>query len=389
MNMLDSLKINAYTALFNFGKWLQNGDKPMSPDVEGAHPPKTTHPDYSESFYFNFFNNRKGDISCFTWIGKLPNQKRINAVHLIFDGQEGLIKFDTDAYPDHTDDLRCRGIYYEMIEPLKKIRIVSKGKALRLKDPSETLDPERIYCERIVGTKNPAHISISKLKRLYDDFEKKSDVDFIDIEMDCLFTALSPTHNSKNLYARGVAKQMVEKGFGLSDLNNIRKIASEHYEQAGSYNGTFKIGNRTLKIDAVGHRDHSWGIRDWFAPEKWTWLSVEFGADLGLNLCRIVIGKVDMYLGYIIREGQNFPLKDCWLESEFESDGRTQKKVSFRIEDVGGFRMSVTGQVLSVCVFHLTKKEEGKHTIVNEALTEYHWDGKKAFGISEYLHKLA
>ncbi len=385
---IDSLKIKAYIALFETGKCLQKAQKPMTLDAEGVHPPKSGNPDYNESFYFNFFNNKKEDISCFTWIGKLPNQKRINAVHLIYNGrEEGLIKFDTAVYPEHTDELRCRNIFYEIKEPFKKVRIVSKGKALILKKPADVLDPEKMYREAVMGPKNPLEMSGEELEKIYWEFEKKDDEDFIDIEMDCLYTSLCPAHNSKNLYSRGVAEQMIEKGFGLSDLNNIRKIAANHYEQAGTYKGTFKIGDRTLEIDAIGHRDHSWGVRDWFAPEKWTWLSVEFGEDLGLNLCRVVIGKVDMFLGYIIRDGKNYSLKDYKLETEFEADGTTQRKVIFSIEDIGGFRMDVTGHIVNI--FHLTKKEGLRHTIVNEALTEYHWNGRKAFGVSEYLHKLS
>ncbi|MBC2717070.1 MAG: hypothetical protein HF978_17335 [Desulfobacteraceae bacterium] len=388
MSVIDSLKTTAYTAFFNIGKRLQSADKPMKSDVEGVHPPKTGNPKYNESFYFNFFNNKKDDIGCFTWIGKLPNQKAINGKHLFFVGrEEGLVKFDYDGYPEHTNKFQCRDTYYEVIEPFKKIHIVSKGKALRLTKPSEVSDLESIYREKIFGLKNPYEVSASDLENLYREFEKNNEEIFVPIEMNCIFTASSPAHNSKNHYARGLAKQVVENGFGISDLKNLRKIAAEHYEQAGSYKGTLKIGSRTIEIDAIGHRDHSWGVRDWHAPEKWTWLSVEFGDGVGLNLCRIVIGRVDMFLGYIIREGRNFPLKEYMLDTEFELDGMTQKKLHFRIEDVGGFRMNVTGRVFNV--FHLTFKEDEKHTIINEGLTEYSWEGKKSFGISEYLHRLS
>ena len=151
--------------------------------------------------------------------------------------------------------------------------------------------------------------------------------------------------------------------------------------------GTLKIGSRKIEIDAIGHRDHSWGVRDWHAPKNWTWLSVQFGDGIGLNLCRIVIDRVDLFIGYIVREGKNFPLKEYMLDTEFDHDGVTQKKLHFRIEDVDGFRMNVTAQVFNV--FHLTFKENEKHTIINEGLTEYNWKGKKSFGISEYMHRLS
>jgi len=94
-----------------------------------------------------------------------------------------------------------------------------------------------------------------------------------------------------------------------------------------------------------------------------------------------------MFLGYIICDGKNYSLKNCRLETAFEPDGVTQKKIQFSIEDVGGFQMDVTDTMINA--FHLTRREGEKHTIVNEALTEYHWKGRKSCGISEYLHKLS
>lgn len=361
MKLKDKIKIEFYSGLMNSAINLSGARKPMTPEAEAAHPPLGRDLRYNESYYFNFFNRKKA-IGGFTWIGKLHNQKIVNATQLLYVGQdESYVKFVTDEYPESSNEIKCGNMRYEILEPLKKIRIVSAGRALRLRSKDNVLDPEEALL-------------------------KAGERDFVDIELDCVYTGCSPLHNSKNLYARGVATQMVNNKFGLRHLGDIRKIAAEHYEQAGTYSGTLKIGGKKISLDAVGHRDHSWGIRDWFAPESWVWLSVEFGEEIGLNLCRIVIGRVDMFFGYIIRDGVNYPLKDYKLETEFEFDGITQKNIRFSIEDTGGFRMDVSGKVINV--IHLTKKENGKRVIVNEAMTEYSWAKRSALGIAEYLHKL-
>ena len=44
------------------------------------------------------------------------------------------------------------------------------------------------------------------------------------------------------------------------------------YEQACMVHGEVLVGNERLPIDAVGERDHSWGVRDWWAI-PWCWTS--------------------------------------------------------------------------------------------------------------------
>jgi hypothetical protein len=42
------------------------------------------------------------------------------------------------------------------------------------------------------------------------------------------------------------------------------------YEQACRVTGEVLIGDESIDVDAVGERDHSWGVRDWWAF-PWTW----------------------------------------------------------------------------------------------------------------------
>jgi hypothetical protein len=74
------------------------------------------------------------------------------------------------------------------------------------------------------------------------------------------------------------------------------------------------------------------------------------------------------------------------LETEFEPDGLTQKRVLFRLQDVSGWDMEVVGKPITVVP--LVLEEKGHRTLVNEAFTEYHWNKHTGYGISEYLHQL-
>jgi Flp pilus assembly protein protease CpaA len=56
------------------------------------------------------------------------------------------------------------------------------------------------------------------------------------------------------------------------------------------------------------------------------------------------------------------------------------------VEDTGGCSVTVTGDVLTVIPLDL--RSRGHSTLVNEALTEYHWEDGVTYGIAEYLHQV-
>ncbi|MBN1289089.1 MAG: hypothetical protein JXA49_05575 [Actinobacteria bacterium] len=358
----DNARIRRNTKALERGLKLMGAGGEMNRRDEYVHPPRTRNPLFNESYYFNFFNTPE-NVSGFVWIGRLPNQNEVNGVQLVYDGDnDGLVMFQKDKMPQDINDIKSGDMSIEILDPLKSLRIRSSGKMLRMKNPGGIDDPETLYKEADEGGME-------------------------EVEIDFTFKGLAPAHNSKNLHAGSVAEQMVDNDFGFKDLNEIRKVASNHYEQAGSYTGTMRIGDRSFKVGTVGHRDHSWGPRDWCAPKDWTWLSVEFGTEVGLNLCRIESGKIDMFLGYICREGRNYPLKSFKLETEFESDGHRQKEMRFSIIDTGDFHMDVEGHAINM--INLMRRDGRRSSVVHEAMTEYEWNGSKSQGISEYLHRLS
>ena len=352
----------ADTLVLDAASRLSGGRRPMGPDVERAHPPRTRSPLYNESFYFNFFDQNLKSAG-FIWIGKLPNQKTINSVLVIFaPGKDVLALFATEPYPRHTDVLRCGPMAYEPLEPLWKWRILSSGDMVKVKERGEGFGAE-------------------------DFFAPPQGTQFVPVSLDFTFTGVAPVHNSKDYCAAALARQMREKNFGLKDFAGVRKIAANHYEQVGTCEGTLRIKDKEYTLHAMGHRDHSWGIRDWYAPKAWTWLTVQFGADAALNLCRMVVGDIDLFMGFILHGGKINPLSNASLETEFEPDGYTQKNIRFFAQDTSGFSVNVTGKAHRV--IRLARGDASHRVVVNEAMTLYEWEGRQAWGISEYLKKLS
>ena len=83
-----------------------------------------------------------------------------------------------------------------------------------------------------------------------------------------------------------------------------------HYDLTTRYEipcivtGTVAIGGETFSVDGQGQRDHSWGVRDWWAF-GWCWCSVrlEDGTRVHLADIRMGLPGTPVFFGYIQKPG--------------------------------------------------------------------------------------
>ena len=77
-----------------------------------------------------------------------------------------------------------------------------------------------------------------------------------------------------------------------------------HYELTTRYEipctvaGTVSLGDEVVHIDGQGQRDHSWGVRDWWAF-GWCWCSVRLDDGTRIHLSDIRIPGMPVFFGYI------------------------------------------------------------------------------------------
>jgi hypothetical protein len=77
-----------------------------------------------------------------------------------------------------------------------------------------------------------------------------------------------------------------------------------HYELTTRYEipctvaGTVTLGDATIRIDGQGQRDHSWGVRDWWAF-GWCWCSLRLDDGTRIHLSDIRIPGMPVFFGYI------------------------------------------------------------------------------------------
>jgi hypothetical protein len=83
-----------------------------------------------------------------------------------------------------------------------------------------------------------------------------------------------------------------------------------HYDLTTRYeipclvNGTVTVDGETFAVDGQGQRDHSWGVRDWWAF-GWCWCSVRLDDGTRVHLADIRMGIPGMpvFFGYVQKPG--------------------------------------------------------------------------------------
>jgi hypothetical protein len=110
--------------------------------------------------------------------------------------------------------------------------------------------------------------------------------------------------------------------------------ATNRYEQGGWFRGTMRWRGRTIDIDGPGHRDHSWGRRDWDAIHHYKWLAVA-GEDRAANLMVALVEGETIYNGYVFVDGTLSPIVTATVETKY-GDGFVQNQLTALMRDETG-----------------------------------------------------
>lgn len=97
-------------------------------------------------------------------------------------------------------------------------------------------------------------------------------------------------------------------------------LAYDRTEQGGRYEGMVRVGDRTIEVNTLGHRDHSWGMRDWGGPLHWKWWNMLAAPDTSIHAMEIqAFGKTTLH-GYVHKDGLTATLTG--LDADYELDDR-------------------------------------------------------------------
>lgn len=113
-------------------------------------------------------------------------------------------------------------------------------------------------------------------------------------------------------------------------------LADDRLEQCGLVTGTLTIGDRRIEFDTTGHRDHSWGTRDWTAFHHYKWVNIQAGSDVAINFMHGLAMDRQYELGYVHRDGEQSPVTSIEAHVERDDEYYAYTSAHFVVTDEKG-----------------------------------------------------
>jgi hypothetical protein len=138
-------------------------------------------------------------------------------------------------------------------------------------------------------------------------------------------------------------------------------IADDRFEQSCRVTGTLVLGDREIAIDTTGHRDHSWGTRDWDAIQDWKWISGQAPGGTAFNLMVLHLRGDTTHHGYVLRDGRVVPVASARVRGTYDEHWwQNGAEVSILDEDGVTTRAELER-------FALFRFEAGERIVLHEA----------------------
>lgn len=113
-------------------------------------------------------------------------------------------------------------------------------------------------------------------------------------------------------------------------------LADNRLEQSGAVRGTLTVGDRVVPFETTGHRDHSWGNRDWTAIHEYRWVNVQSGRDIAINFLHGSALDQHYDFGYVDRDGEQSPITSIEVDMERDLDYYSYRSARYVLHDALG-----------------------------------------------------
>jgi len=342
----------------------------VPPDDEGLHAPAAD-PLWSESFYLNF-SDASGVLGGFTRLALHPARRQTEGLSCVYLPRGGVgvsLRSGPLDQPDNRS-IGAGGLRHERVEPLRRWRILCDDEVQVFDDPA-----------RVPSALQPGAPSARTCH----------------VAMDLEATGLHPpffypnyrrvaspppySGNGRLGFKRSLKRALRRPGEILSTL---RMRASRHYEQSVAVRGTIEIGGERFAFDGTGHRDHSWGRRDWAPSQRLRWMSGQMEG-LAFNAIYITIAGTHATNGYVWHNGRCAALDELHLENTFDASGLAGRHLQLDLT-AGGERLSIAGDVyLNVPLPIVGDRFSIIYTV---GRTRYQCGSRTGYGVAEFLERL-
>jgi hypothetical protein len=123
-------------------------------------------------------------------------------------------------------------------------------------------------------------------------------------------------------------------------------FAANRLEQSGRVSGFLEVAGRggsTRRIEwdrRMGHRDHSWGTRDWALPHHWKWFVAYTDSGRAVNGWIWIARGEWGFAGCVVRDGRTVGVSHIEHTAGYDDD-MTQRRLDAVLVDVEGGRTHV------------------------------------------------
>ncbi len=323
----------------------------LDPSDEYTHPLEEA-TNFNESMYFNVFDP-KGRIGGFCRLGNRANEGYAEMTTCLYlpDGRVGFMFSRPEITTNDTFD--AGGMRFEVIEPFEALHVSYRGKVVLLDEPIQMANPRKAF------TENP----------------------WVDSTVELEYRGLVPAFGGEPVNDDG--SPLTE------DLSG--GFARGHYEQHVGARGVISVGDEEWEIDGFGLRDHSWGPRFWQAPFWYRWLTINFGDDAGFVLSIIANREGGRRIGGVVYEhGAYRHLDSCEINTDWEGSDSYHREIR-AVARAGDDTYEIEGTVLNLIPLRNRRTSpEGEQLVtrISEGMTEWRWNGRTGYGLSEYLDQI-
>lgn len=150
-------------------------------------------------------------------------------------------------------------------------------------------------------------------------------------------------------------------------------VAIDRFEQSCLTSGRLKLGDREISFEGAGHRDHSWGARNWDMLQHWKWMNATAGEDTSLHVMLMEAKGEQIVQGYLNRDGLVSPVvQGSWAKADLD-DRMIHRAITGHFVDEAGRTMDLEGTYAGgwqMPIRHLLLNEIGmRGTIDGQAAT--------------------
>jgi hypothetical protein len=158
------------------------------------------------------------------------------------------------------------------------------------------------------------------------------------------------------------------------------RIGTQHYEQFGMFSGTLNLNREEYDIGpCFGHRDHSWGIRDWGSLDRYSLHCCAFSKSLAFNLWEGTIQGRSFFKGFLFDGEDNHDIIEHNINTDHKPNGRepVRSEISFIVSRNRKFEVH--------CNSDVSVPFPPPGSLVYEGIGRMRCNGYEGFGLQEYL----